>query len=134
MSNSLLSLLLLSALCSPIQIQNYSPAKPDQSLVTNADEPPQFPGGMDKLADYLKKNLQYPKAARKAKLEGRIVVNFVVTSEGRIEDVKLYNSLGLGTDEEAIRLVENMPIWIPAKQGGKAVNARYNLPIDFSLK
>ncbi|UFH54290.1 energy transducer TonB [Spirosoma sp. KNUC1025] len=125
--------LLVSLFWFPAQAQLNSATPTDRPIFSKVEEPPQFPGGMDKFTDYLKKNLHYPKAARKAKLEGSIVVNFVVTEDGRITDVKLYNSLGLGTDEEALRLIENMPNWTPGKQAGKAVNVRYNLPINFRL-
>ena len=132
MSSFLAALSLIGILWSPAQYQaNLTTA--DRPFVIITDEPPQFPGGMNGFTDYLKKNLHYPKAARKAKLEGRVSVNFIVTAEGHIEDVKLYNSLGLGTDEEAVRLIESMPDWIPGKQSGKAVSMRYNLPIDFRL-
>lgn len=99
-----------------------------------ADEVPQFPGGKEKLGKYLGENLKYPAAAQKANVEGMVFVNFVLTKEGEITDVKILKGIGFGADEEAIRVVSQMPRWTPAKKDGKAVNMRFNLPIRFLLE
>ncbi|WP_080054114.1 M56 family metallopeptidase [Spirosoma aerolatum] len=110
------------------------PVKVDGEVFTVVEQHPEFPGGMAKLGEYLSENLKYPEAAIKAKVQGKVFVNFVVTTKGEITDVKILRGIGHGADEEAIRVVEQMPNWIPARQKGKVVNVRYNLPIKFQLE
>ncbi len=97
------------------------------------EESPLFPGGMAKLGTYLGEHLKYPAAAEKAKAEGTVFVNFIITKDGEISDVKSLKNVGYGMDEEAIRVVTQMPRWIPAKQDGQVVNMRFNVPIRFKL-
>ena len=117
----------------PALAQSDSTAMPDRAIFTVVEQPPEFPGGMRKVGEYFQKNLHYPEAARNAKLEGRVFVTFIVTDKGDIRDVHTLKRLGLGTDEEAVRLIQSMPNWIPGKQNGQPVNVRYNLPVNFSL-
>lgn len=128
-------LLLMAALWLPAQAQtnSTSTANREEEVFTVVEQHPEFPGGMNKLANYLRKNLRYPEAARNAKLEGRVLVSFIVTAGGHIEDVYPLKSPGMGTAEEAVRLVQNMPNWIPGKQSGRPVNVRYNLVVNFIL-
>lgn len=95
---------------------------------------PQFPGGNAALQSYLHRELRYPLAARRAKVEGRVFVSFVINADGTLSAVQiLKGGLGYGTDEEAVRLVAAMPRWKPATQSGKAMRLRYHLPITFKL-
>ena len=95
---------------------------------------PEFPGGMRALMYYLKKNIRYPKKCYKAGIEGRSYINFVVTKEGKIKDVRVTKSSGHKLlDKEAIRVVKKMPRWKPGKLRGEAVNVRYTLPVTFKL-
>lgn len=89
---------------------------------------------MSQLGEYFRKNLRYPETARNARLEGKVFVSFIVTDKGRIEEVYALKRLGMGLDEEAVRLIQTMPNWIPGKQSGRAVTVRYNLPVNFSLR
>ncbi len=116
------------------QTQARKAVKVDGEVFTVVEQQPEFQGGMANLGSYLEKNLRYPAAAQKAKAEGRIFVNFIVTKTGEITDVQLLKGIGYGADEEAIRVVQNMPRWIPARQNGQLVNVRYNLPINFQLE
>ena len=98
------------------------------------DEMPQFDGGESALIDYLRANIKYPEAARKAKTEGKVYVTFLVEKDGSVKDIKLLRGIGNGCDEEAIRIVELMPKWIAGKQAGQEVDVQFNLPIIFKLK
>lgn len=100
----------------------------------SVEESPLFPGGMAKLGAYLGEHLKYPAGAEKVKAEGTVFVNFIITKDGDITDVKSLKNVGYGMDEEAIRVVTQMPRWTPAKQAGRIVNVRYNLPIRFQLE
>lgn len=105
----------------------------EEEVFTVCEVPPYFPGGMAKLGNYLRQNLRYPEAARKAKVDGKVFVSFIVTNQGLIKDVNLLKGLGYGINEEAVRLVQTMPAWIPGRQSGRSVNVKYNLVIPFDL-
>lgn len=88
---------------------------------------------MDALQHYIRRNQIYPDAARKANIAGRVYVSFTVHPNGSLQHVSLLKGIGMGCDEEAIRLVKRMPNWIPGSLDGKAVRVKYNLPIAFDL-
>lgn len=95
--------------------------------------PPTFVGGRDSLSSYLNRNLRYPPEARSKNITGVCVTRFVVMSDGNIEKAVIVSGIGAGCDEEALRLVNNMPKWKPGMKKGKNVNVRYTLPIHFEL-
>jgi len=104
-------------------------------VFTFVEEMPGFPGGDQKLMEYLQKNIKYPMIAKENGIQGRIYVTFVVDKDGKIKDSKiLRGGLGGGLEEEALRVVRSMPDWKPGKQNGRAVQVQYNLPIIFTLK
>lgn len=105
----------------------------DDEIFSIVEVMPEFPGGMSKLSEYLAQNIVYPVEARKAGIQGKVFVNFVVEPNGSVSNVKVMRSLGYGCDEEAIRVVKAMPRWTPGTQRGKAVRVSYNLPINFKL-
>ena len=86
------------------------------------------------MLKYLTENLRYPAEARLKHISGDCVVRFVVTYEGKIDKAKILRSLGGGCDEEALRLIKEMPAWTPGMQDGIKVNVRYTLPIRFKLE
>jgi protein TonB len=106
----------------------------EEEIFTIVEEMPSFPGGEAKLFEYLGKNIKYPQIAKEAGISGIVYVTFVVDSNGNITEVQVLRGIGGGCDEEATRVVKNMPKWQPGKQRGKPVKVRYNLPIRFSLK
>ena len=106
----------------------------EAEIFTIVEEMPDFPGGMQKLADYLAKNIKYPQMARESGIQGRVFVNFVIEPDGSVSNVNVMRSLGGGCDEEAVRVVKSMPKWKPGKQRGKAVRVSYILPVNFQLK
>ena len=121
-------------------IEEYIAPEVEEEEVVEAEifqiveEMPEFPGGMQKLADYLAKNIKYPQMARESGIQGRVFINFVVETDGSVSNVKALNSLGGGCDEEAIRVVKSMPKWKAGKQRGKPVRVSYNLPVNFKLQ
>lgn len=95
---------------------------------------PEFPGGERALMHYLNRNMNYPKSARRQHIEGIVYIQFTVTEKGKVANVKLIKGIDLDCDEEALRVVRNMPDWAPGMQNGKEVNVFYTLPITFKLK
>ena len=98
------------------------------------EQMPEFPGGMSEAVMFLAKNIKYPVAAQQAKIEGRVIVQFVVGKDGSISDVHTVRSVSPELDAEAIRVVSMMPKWNPGKQRGKAVPVSYTMPIMFRLQ
>jgi TonB family protein len=98
------------------------------------EEMPEFPGGMAEAMKFLAKNIKYPVAAQQAKIEGRVIVQFVIERDGSVSDVKVMRGVNPELDAEAIRVVSMMPKWIPGKQRGKAVAVKYTMPIMFRLQ
>ncbi|NVO84852.1 energy transducer TonB [Hymenobacter terrestris] len=95
---------------------------------------PEFAGGQAALAKYLQRNLRYPTSALRAGVGGRVYIAFTVNTDGSIADVEVLKGLGYGTDEEAIRVIRQMPVWKPGYQNNRAVPVRYNLPITFTYQ
>lgn len=106
----------------------------NQKVYDTVDQLPEFPGGMPALMEYLMNNVKYPKDAEKQKVEGRVLVQFVVETDGSISDVKVAKEVFPSLDAEGIRVVQAMPKWTPGKHKGKFVRVQYTLPIVFSLK
>lgn len=94
---------------------------------------PVFPGGEEALIKYLKENVVYPKLAYNNKIEGRVEVDFIIERDGSISNVKIRRPLGYGCDEEAMRVIRNMPRWKPGMQDGKPVRVSYMIPLKFTL-
>ena len=98
------------------------------------EQMPSFPGGQQKLMDYLSENIRYPKELAEASIQGRVIVTFIVEKDGSISNVKVAKSLDPLLDKEAMRVVSSMPKWNPGKQSGIAVRVKYTLPVTFRLQ
>lgn len=93
---------------------------------------PLFPGGHIALFEYLSKNIKFPKSKENEDVKVRVVTTFTVEKDGSITDAKIVRSQGEAFDNEALRVINGMPKWIPGMQNGKAVSVKYTLPITFS--
>lgn len=99
------------------------------------EQMPEFPGGIDALIQYLRKELKYPKSAQRAGVEGLVLVGFVVNTNGTISDVKVVKSAFFPElDKEALRMVRKMPNWEPGMEDGEVVKIGFHLPIHFQLQ
>ncbi|MFT6320442.1 MAG: TonB family protein, partial [Granulosicoccus sp.] len=85
------------------------------------------------MLNYIYSNIKYPKAAQEAKIQGRVIIKFVVQKDGSIADAKVLRDPGGGCGVEAERVVNMMPNFVPGKQKGEAVNVSYTLPVSFKL-
>lgn len=94
---------------------------------------PDFPGGIGEMMKYLVKNIRYPKEMEEQKVEGRVIVTFVVRKNGEIADAKVVKSVHPQLDAEALRIINGMPNWTPGMQNGKPVNVKFALPVSFKL-
>ena len=98
------------------------------------EDMPAFPGGMEAMIQFISSNIKYPADAQKQKVDGRVLVNFVVEKDGSITEVKVIKPAFPSLDAEAIRVVKAMPKWKPGYQRGQAVRVQFTMPINFSLK
>ncbi|MDO6390719.1 TonB family protein [Pontibacter sp. BT731] len=94
---------------------------------------PEFPGGEQVMLRWIGSVLKYPKTTRKAKVEGLVIISFVVDEQGKIGSTELIKGIHPDADAEGIRVLEAMPTWKPGLQEGKPVPVRYTLPLRFSL-
>lgn len=94
---------------------------------------PQFPGGQGELMKFLRNNVKYPAEAQKKKIEGRVIVTFVVDKKGRVVNPMVERSVHPLLDAEALRVVKRMPKWTPGRMNGESVNVKFLLPITFKL-
>ncbi|MBW4890788.1 TonB family protein [Mucilaginibacter sp. HMF5004] len=97
------------------------------------DVMPEPNGGRATLNNFLKQNLQYPEAAAKNGISGKVWLSFVVEADGHLSDIRVTQSAGFGFDEEAIRVLKLAPAWQPGTQNGQPVRVRYNLPVNFRI-
>lgn len=105
-----------------------------EPIYTTADEMPRFPGGEEALFEYIKNAIRYPKKCREAGIEGRTSVIFVVTSKGKVKDVKVRKSSGnKKLDKEALRVIRKMPRLTPAVLDGKNVSVMLTVPVTFRI-
>lgn len=98
------------------------------------EEMPEFYGGESALMNYLAKNIKYPPDARYNKTEGTVYISFVINETGNIQSVTSLNKLGSGCDEEAMRVISNMPAWKPGKNNGQPAKVKYMIPVRFTLR
>ena len=107
--------------------------KPHGKVYDVVEVMPQFPGGQGELMKYLCNNVKYPAEAQKNKIEGRVIVGFVVDKKGRVVNPMVERSVHPLLDAEALRVIKRMPKWKPGRVNGEPVNVKYRLPITFKL-
>lgn len=98
------------------------------------EESPEFPGGMSELMKWLANNIRYPEKAHKEDIQGRVIVKFVVEKDGKIGETTIVKGVDPELDKEAVRVVRQMPAWIPGKVKGESVATYFNIPITFKLQ
>jgi protein TonB len=106
---------------------------PDTGVYSQAEVMPQFPGGFTELIRYIYRNIQYPPVALKQRIQGQVWCSFIINEDGSIANILLEKGVYIFLDEEAIRVLEKMPNWIPGQIEGKTVRIKVYLPIVFKL-
>lgn len=105
-----------------------------EETYTYVQQMPVFPGGQEAMYKYIYDRFKYPAIAKENGISGRILIQFVVTKEGAIEDVRIVQGIGGGCDEQAAMVIRDMPKWNPGKHNGKAVNVSFILPLKLVLQ
>ncbi|MBP3839081.1 MAG: energy transducer TonB [Prevotella sp.] len=128
-------LLMLLLGCLTFSFQEASAQTQEEEPVFEISEiMPFFKGGDPAMKAYLSSKTEYPEIAKKKKIEGRVIVKFIVEKDGSLTDVHVVKSVDPSLDEEAVRVVRSMPKWTPGKRlNGKPVRVQYLLPVTFKL-
>ncbi len=123
--------------------KNEHQAKQAEEIFKVVEQMPVFAGcesaenkdacSKEKLFAFIFENMKYPEAAKKAEVEGMVVVKFVVAKDGSVQDAAVVKGIGGGCDEEAMRVVNAMPNWEAGRQHGKAISVEMSLPFKFAL-
>ena len=119
-----------------IQVVTYAPQSKEVEqgeVFQVVEEQPMFPGGMEEMMKFLQQNVKYPKEAYEQGKQGRVIVQFVVNTDGSISNDTIVRSVDPLLDAEALRVVRSMPNWTPGKQKGEPVRVRFTLPVTFRL-
>lgn len=106
----------------------------DDNVVDKAEVMPEFPGGMQALMTYIGSNVKYPMEAVTKKIEGKVIVEFIVKKDGSVSGARVISKTDDLLNKEALRVVNTMPKWKPGKNKGKVVDVRYVLPVAFKLQ
>ena len=127
-------MLLMAACClMTANAQKTVVSQTDPKVFDTVEQMPEYPGGMQAMIAFLQTNMKYPEDAAKQKVEGRVMVQFVVETDGSVTDVHVAKQVFPSLDAEAIRVVQAMPKWTPGKEKGNVVRVKYNLPIVFRM-
>ena len=119
----------------PDKVDQYLAERKDTINVYDCvEQMPSFPGGTQKLKEFIEENLRYPKELEESCVQGRVIVRFIVERNGKLSNVKVVKSVHPVLDKEALRIVKLMPRWIPGRQNGITVRVKFYIPIIFRLK
>ena len=115
-------------------VEEKKPEPVKEEVFKAVEQMPTFPGGDAELMKWLRDHIQYPTVAMENNIQGRVVVQFVVTKTGKVGEVKVVRSVDRDLDREAIRVCKSLPDFIPGRMNGQAVNVWYTLPVQFKLQ
>lgn len=107
---------------------------PSDNTFDVVEQMPEFPGGIQAMAEYLMNNTRYPKEAFDKGIQGRVILTFVVEKDGSITEPNVVKSINPSLDAEAVRMVSTMPKWTPGRQKGQTVRVKYTIPVMFKLQ
>ncbi|MES2778746.1 MAG: energy transducer TonB [Bacteroidota bacterium] len=110
-----------------------TPEENEKEIVSFAEEMPEYPGGQDSMISFISRNLIYPKYEQEKKISGRVVVTFVIDSDGKIKYPEVVKSVSPGLDSAALNIIRQMPQWKPGKQNYKPIAVKFTLPLQFKL-
>ena len=117
----------------PITVKSERDVKSKDRIVEFPDIEAEFRGGASAMKEFIQRNVVYPELARELGIQGRVYVYFIVERNGKVTSAHVREDTHVILNQEAIRLVKQMPKWKPAKENGKRVRSRFRLPITFAL-
>jgi protein TonB len=110
-----------------------TPVDADSTVLRTVEQLPEFPGGIVQFMKWLKRNLNYPNLALSQKIQGKVVVSFIVNKDGSISSPKVEKSAHPLLDSEALRVVKMMPKWTPGMMDGKPCRTMFAIPVNFRI-
>ena len=117
----------------PVRVKSKKDTKAEEIVYNSVDQMPEFPGGDAALQEYIKTHVKYPAKALKNRIEGCVIVDFVVDKKGKIGEVMVVQSVDKYLDKEAVRICKSLPKFTPGRMNDKAVSVWYTMPIMFTL-
>ena len=108
--------------------------KEEERIFYVVEEMPEFPGGTDKLREFIRENIQYPKIARENEIQGKVYVKFKVSEIGEVENLEIVRGVDPVLNRAALEVLSKMPNWKPGMQRGEKVPVWYMIPVNFNLK
>lgn len=115
-------------------VEEKKPEPVKEAVFKAVEQMPTFPGGEAALMKYLREHINYPTVAMENNVQGKVIVQFVVTKTGKVGEVKVARSVDRDLDKEAVRVCKSLPDFIPGRMNGQAVNVWYTLPVQFKLQ
>ncbi|MDR2084562.1 MAG: energy transducer TonB [Bacteroidales bacterium] len=116
----------------PIEIDDEEVHEEEIFLIV--EKQPEFPGGDAARLRYLRDNVKYPQMAKESGIQGTVWLQFVIEPDGSVSNVRVVRGIGGGCDEEAIRVIKNMPKWSPGEQRGRKVRVQFSMQVKFTLQ
>jgi periplasmic protein TonB len=107
---------------------------PEEKPFITVEVPATFDGGnLNSFNRWVLQNIKYPQIPAENGISGKVYIQFVVNSKGKVEDVKVLRGADPALDQEAMRVIESSPKWTPPMQGGRPVKQLFSLPVVFKL-
>lgn len=118
-----------------VVVEKKEPVKEvKEEIFKSVEQMPTFPGGDAALMKYLSSHINYPTMAQENNIQGKVIVQFVVTKTGKVGEVKVVRSVDKDLDREAVRVCKSLPNFVPGRQNGQPVSVWYTLPVTFKLQ
>jgi TonB family protein len=102
-------------------------------IFTSVEQVPEFPGGIQAFSNFLSGNIKYPAGSRKKGIQGKVIITFIVETDGSLAGIHIARGVANDIDQEALRVLKLSPRWKPGIQNGRAVRVAYSVPISFAL-
>lgn len=135
----LISILIIAFICTgKISLSNSISANntnipQEEKIYTKVDKMPEYKGGDKELIKFIINNVTYPEDSKSKNIQGKVFISFIVNTDGSLSDYNVEKSVNKELDDEALRVVKLMPVWIPGNEKGKPVKVKMQLPIEFRL-
>lgn len=118
-----------------VVVEKKEPVKEvKEEVFKSVEQMPTFPGGDAALMKFLSSHINYPTMAQENNIQGKVIVQFVVTKTGKVGEVKVVRSVDKDLDREAVRVCKSLPNFVPGRQNGQPVSVWYTLPVTFKLQ
>ena len=115
----------------PVEVKEEEPS--EQEIFEVVENAPEFPGGMPACLQFLYKNIKYPPIAQENGIQGKVIISFVVNTDGSVSNIEVLRTPDSTLSDEAVRIIKSSPKWTAAKQRNKSVRQKFVIPIDFRI-